>query len=201
MKQLFFYITILIVLNTQAQNTYTDSIQKHRTELNEHFKNAKTSPLPSKKRKEFTALPFFKIDPKLKVKAKLKYTFNSPIQYIKNTKNKTEAYQKYALATFVVNNKTYSLSIYQSLSLKKVRGYENYLFIPFTDLSNGKTTYHGGRYLDSEIPKDASGYIILDFNKAYNPYCAYNKNYACPIPPKNNYIATEILAGVKYKAI
>ena len=80
----------------------------------------------------------------------------------------------------------------------KKKGFENYLFIPFTDNSNGKTTYRGGRYLDATIPEKPTGYITLDFNKAYNPYCAYNKKYVCPIPPKNNYLDTDILAGVKY---
>ncbi|MGY6649779.1 DUF1684 domain-containing protein [Wenyingzhuangia sp. IMCC45574] len=183
---------------SHAQENYTASIKKHRKELNEYFKNKDKSPLPKKKLKSFKGLPFFPVLEKYQVKAKLKYTFNAPVKYIKSTGGQTEAYQQYALATFTIDGKELQLSIYQSLSLKGTKGYENYLFIPFTDASNGKSTYGGGRYIDTTIPAEATGYIILDFNKAYNPYCAYNKKYTCPIPPKNNHLAIEILAGVKY---
>ena len=76
-------------------------------------------------------------------------------------------------------------------------GYENSLFVPFTDLTNGKETYGGGRYMDVEIPEGDS--IVLDFNKAYNPYCAYSTNYSCPIPPKENDLPISINAGLKIK--
>jgi len=181
-----------------AQNNYTSKITKHRAEINQHFKDAKKSPLPKKKLKNFKTLPYFKIKPNYKVKAKLNYTFNSPITYIKNTAGKNEAYEQYALASFTINGEKMDLPIYQSLTLKGKRGYENYLFIPFTDNSNGKTTYSGGRYLDTLIPEKPTGYIILDFNKAYNPYCAYNPKYTCPIPPKKNHLNISISAGVKY---
>ncbi|MDO3693534.1 DUF1684 domain-containing protein [Wenyingzhuangia sp. chi5] len=182
-----------------AQNKdYQTEIKEHRKELNVHFKDKNESPLPHHKIKNFTGLPFFPANEKYKVKAKLEFTFNTPVMYIQDTKGSSEAYQQYALATFKIDGKEFQLSIYQNLELKKKKGYENYLFIPFTDLSNGKTTYAGGRYMDTTIPDEYTGYIILDFNKAYNPYCAYNKNYICPVPPKNNHLNTSILAGVKY---
>jgi len=197
MRYLFF-IFLMVLMSGFAQENYLTVLKKHRQTLNTSFKDAKNSPLSSKKRKSFKGLPFFKIDKNFKVKAKLKYTFNAPIKYLRNTDGKTEAYQQYALATFILNQQEYTLSIYQSLSLKNIKGYENYLFIPFTDNTNGKTTYSGGRYLDNRIPKNATGYIELDFNKAYNPYCAYSTKYACPIPPKNNHLDIKVLAGVKY---
>lgn len=195
------FLSILLLISnlsfTQTDN-YHSKIETHRKELNNHFKNKQKSPLSPKKLKNFTELPFFSIDEKLRVKAKLEFTFNTPVFYIKNTKGKSEAYQKYAIATFKIDGQDLQLNIYQSLSLKNRKGYENYLFIPFTDLTNGKSTYSGGRYLDSRIPNEYTGTIVLDFNKAYNPYCAYNKNYACPIPPKDNHLDTKIMAGVKY---
>ncbi len=196
------YFTILFLcihfFVFSQQSSYQQEINVHRTHLNTLFKSKRKSPLPKAEISKFKGLPFFKIQEKHKIKAKLTYTFNSPINYIQNTNGQTEAYQQYALASFSLDGKKLSLSIYQSMALKNKRGYENYLFIPFTDESNGKTTYSGGRYLDTIIPKNPTGYIILDFNKAYNPYCAYNKNYICPIPPKNNHLNMEILAGVKY---
>ena len=73
----------------------------------------------------------------------------------------------------------------------------NLLFLPFNDSSNGKTSYGGGRFIDIEIPENSSKSIIIDFNKAYNPYCAYNHKYSCPIPPKENLLVIPIAAGVK----
>lgn len=198
-KLILFILFFCFALGTGfAQNTYTNQIAKHRIELNNYFKDKEKSPLPKSKLKKFRALPFFPVNEKLKVKAKLSYTFNTPVFYMKTTGKQNDPYQQYALATFTLKGKEYSLSIYQNLALKNKKGYENYLFIPFTDTSNGKTTYSGGRYMDTTIPETPTGYITLDFNKAYNPYCAYNKNYICPIPPKNNHLETEILAGVKY---
>ena len=72
--------------------------------------------------------------------------------------------------------------------------YKNHLFLPFTDLSNGEKSYTGGRFIDLEIPN--SDVIVIDFNKAYNPYCAYSPDYSCPIPPAENHLNVNILAGV-----
>ena len=72
---------------------------------------------------------------------------------------------------------------------------ENSLFLPFTDQTNGKELYGGGRYMDVEIP--LSDAIILDFNKAYNPYCACSDRYSCPIPPQENDLQIPILLGEK----
>lgn len=196
-RSCLFLLTITFSYGQQNAG-YIKEIKEHRKDLNKSFKNISKSPLPRKEIKSFTELPFFPIQEKYKVKAKLTYTFNAPIKYIKSTGGQTEAYQQYALATFTIDGKELNLSIYQSLTLMKQRGYENYLFIPFTDNSNGKTTYGGGRYIDTTIPQKATGYITLDFNKAYNPYCAYNKNYTCPIPPKNNHLDIDLHAGVKY---
>ena len=74
-------------------------------------------------------------------------------------------------------------------------GYEDYLFLPFTDLTNGEETYGGGRYIDLSIPEGNT--IQLDFNKAYNPYCTYNKKFSCPLVPSVNSIKTRVVAGVK----
>jgi len=81
------------------------------------------------------------------------------------------------------------------VELKEDEGYEDYLFLPFTDATNGNETYGGGRYIDLSIPNGDQ--IVIDFNKAYNPYCTYNKKYSCPIVPSQNALDIEIFAGVK----
>jgi uncharacterized protein len=89
--------------------------------------------------------------------------------------------------------------VYQYMKLINVEKYKNDLFLPFTDLTTGKQTHGGGRFLDLKIPDNDE--IIIDFNKAYNPLCAYgNPKYSCPIPPKENYLEIKIKAGErKYK--
>jgi len=77
----------------------------------------------------------------------------------------------------------------------KEEEYRDYLFLPFTDLTNGEQTYMGGRYLDLSIPEGDT--IVLDFNRAYNPYCVYNKKYSCPLVPPVNALNTKISAGIK----
>ncbi|GAB5465405.1 MAG: DUF1684 domain-containing protein [Candidatus Kapaibacteriales bacterium] len=73
--------------------------------------------------------------------------------------------------------------------------HDHFLFVPFTDDSNGKESYQGGRYIDIQLEKGFE--YILDFNMTYNPYCAYNQNYSCPIVPEENHLSTKILAGEK----
>ena len=75
--------------------------------------------------------------------------------------------------------------------------YRDYLFIPFKDLSNGEATYGGGRYMDIRMDDIKNGELMLDFNKAYNPYCAYSDGYNCPVPPVENHLETEVNAGEK----
>ena len=75
--------------------------------------------------------------------------------------------------------------------------YKNHLFFPFTDLTTGSITYGAGRYIDLTIPKSGNT-IVIDFNKAYNPFCAYSDGYSCPLVPADNNLDTEILAGVKF---
>ena len=94
-----------------------------------------------------------------------------------------------------IDDKAFKLNVYQNVDLNKKTGYEDYLFLPFSDLTCGKESYIGGRYVDMKIQKGKTW--TIDFNKAYNPYCAYNYEYSCPIVPLENDLNIEILAGVK----
>jgi hypothetical protein len=103
-------------------------------------------------------------------------------------------YSKYGELTFKINGKELTLQVFQNQELIKREGYEDYLFVPFADLTNGGETYGGGRYLDFHIPK--SDEVYIDFNKAYNPYCAYSDRYSCPKVPDENYLDVLVEAGV-----
>ncbi len=110
---------------------------------------------------------------------------------------KTPEYRKYGLLQFEIAGKAYELTIFQNLSSMRSPIYRDYLFLPFTDLTNGENTYGGGRYIDIRIPKGDT--MIIDFNQAYNPYCAYTTGYSCPIPPEENYLDLAVEAGIMLK--
>jgi uncharacterized protein (DUF1684 family) len=110
-----------------------------------------------------------------------------------------QQYYRYGKISFVINGRSCQLTVYQSKDLMQRAEYKNYLFIPFTDATNGTDTYEGGRYIDLSIPDIKDTEVIVDFNKAYNPYCCYTSGYDCPIPPKENALPIAINAGeMKY---
>ncbi len=75
--------------------------------------------------------------------------------------------------------------------------YKDHLFLPFTDLTSGEESYGGGRYIDLETTGIINNRLVIDFNKAYNPYCTYSDGYNCPIPPRENDLPVAIRAGEK----
>lgn len=169
--------------------------QAAQDELNEEFTNPETSILTSADFKNFQGLDFYPIDLKYRVEAKFIRTPNEKPFLMPTTTDRLPEYVKYAEAHFTLEGKDIVLDIFKSTQPYDEPGYEDYLFVPFTDLTSGDGSYGGGRYIDQRIP--AGDTIIIDFNRAYNPYCAYNAKYSCPIPPKENDILIRIEAGVK----
>ena len=107
----------------------------------------------------------------------------------------TRDYRKFATATFTHGQKKITVFLYQNMTLIRQPQYKDYLFLPFKDNTNGAESYGGGRYMDVRISAVKDRKIILNFNKAYNPYCAYNEGFNCPIPPQENHLNLSISAG------
>lgn len=145
--------------------------------------------------KQFNALNFFPINTKYRVNAQLELVEDSKPFTMKTTTDRLPIYKLYGIAHFEIDGKPHKLEIYQSQQLILDPLYKDYLFLPYTDLTNGTESYGGGRYIDLEAPKGNE--IVIDFNQSYNPYCAYNKKYSCPIPPEANHLDVRIEAGVK----
>ncbi|WP_223551531.1 DUF1684 domain-containing protein [Aestuariivivens sp. NBU2969] len=164
-------------------------------ELNAQYKDASTSPLKEEDRKSFTGLDFFKFDSIYVVTAQFIRTPNENPFKMKTTTDRLPVYVKYGELLFSLKGEDFKLNIYQNQGLIEQEGYEDYLFLPFLDETNGLESYGGGRYIDARIPKDDT--MVIDFNQAYNPYCAYNDIYSCPIVPRDNYLRTRIEVGVK----
>ena len=114
---------------------------------------------------------------------------------MKTSTSRTPIYIKYGEITFTLEGKELKLNVYRDIELSKKAAYKDDLFLPFSDLTSGKESYIGGRYIDLKLPKGDT--IVVDFNTAYNPYCAYNYNYSCPLVPLENDLDVEVKAGVK----
>jgi uncharacterized protein len=114
---------------------------------------------------------------------------------MKTSANTLKHYFKYGRLLFIISGTEYHLFVYQGKDLMQTGQYKDYLFVPFTDLSTGDESYGSGRYIEFYIQDIKNNTLQLDFNKAYNPYCAYSTGYKCPIPPRENALPVAIKAG------
>lgn len=171
-------------------------VLEYQKELNESYLNIETTPLKEDELKDFKGLNFYPYNEKFVVKATLKRLKNQPVFKMPTSGKNQPNYKRYGILHFTINDQKFQLEVYQNIDLIKMKGYKKHLFLPFIDETSGNETYGAGRYLDIEIPKGKE--IVLDFNKAYHPYCAYTIGYSCPITPDVNFLKTEILAGVKF---
>ena len=195
MKKIAYLLFIVFMSSCAQEKRVLIGETKFQQELNADFKDATKSPLNKKDLRKFRGLDFFKFDSIYVVSAILKRTPDTEFFKMKTTTSRVSNYRVYAELTFQVKGEPFSLNVYQNQDLLQKEEYEDYLFLPFLDDTNGEESYAGGRYIELRIPKGDS--IIIDFNAAYNPYCAYNDKYSCPIVPRNNYVSTNIEAGVK----
>ncbi|MBN2747578.1 MAG: DUF1684 domain-containing protein [Bacteroidales bacterium] len=189
-------ILILVVFScTKTDNKHFLEVKAWQDTLNMEFADAATSPLLPEDLAVFKGLQFYSIDKDFMVEAEFIRTPTETPFFMKTTTERQPVYVKYGIATFKIRDEACTLHIYQNVELTKKSEYADYLFIPFLDKTSGVTTYYGGRYIDLKKPKEDK--MVIDFNKAYNPYCAYNDRYSCPIPPKENLLPLEITAGVR----
>lgn len=159
------------------------------------FADPENSPLKKAEIAQFDSVARYAYNPH--------YVFSARWERLKRQKPVTfqttgkikQRYQKAGIIHFTVDSSEQVLAAYRNLELMRMPGYENRLFIPFTDASNGFGTYEGGRYLEIDMPDSDS--LHLNFNLVYNPYCAYSDRYSCPIPPRENDLDVKILAGAK----
>ena len=195
MKNLLFLFLIAFSFSCAQDKQVLVGETDWQKEMNANYKDATKSPLKEKDRKNFKGLDFYKFDSTYVVKATLTRTPGAKPFKMKTTTERLPDYKQYGVITFMLKGKEHKLNIYQNLGLLTKEGYEDYLFLPFLDDTNGEGSYAGGRYTEARIPE--GDIVVIDFNTAYNPYCAYNKKYSCPIVPRENYIATTVEAGVK----
>lgn len=177
----------------QGDEKWLTELDGYWAEIDSAYGDTLHSPLPKDERKGFTALPRFTADRAYCVKARFEAQ-EGPVFNMKTSTAREPKYQSIGTLYFTLAGRPEQLTVFRNIDLSRLDDYRNYLFVPFTDLTNGETTYGGGRYLDLEGPLGAT--VELDFNRAYNPYCAYGGGYSCPIPPMENHLEVLVKAGV-----
>ena len=180
---------------TTAQDPYAEVVMKERMKKDEECRDPKVSPFDPEDQKTFTGLKYYPYNPAFRVKAKVEKIANPVVFKMKTTTERRPEYRTYAKVSFTIQGKDCSLFVYQPVSRMGQPGFEQYLFLPFTDESSGRETYGGGRFLDLQIP--SGNEMVIDFNACYNPYCAYSHRYSCPVPPEENDLPVSISAGEK----
>ena len=194
--KLFIGLGLLIVFGYFLQDLvfnddqYAARLRKARQEKTDSFRRVQGSPLSSEQREVFDSLLYFAPKKDYRLKAGLEVFAQRDTIAIPLTDGKADKYLRWGRASFSLNKQEHTLTLFL-----KADGKDSTLFVPFTDRTNGFATYGGGRYLDVAKPAPGATEIVLDFNEAYNPFCAYNNSFACPVPPQDNRLPVEIPAG------
>ncbi|WP_238804394.1 DUF1684 domain-containing protein [Emticicia aquatica] len=190
-NKIFLLVMILGIIgimfySLSGSESYAETVQKQRDVFLHNLMDEKDSPIASLK--DFSGIKYFDADTKFIVNADFQAINSSEQGMILMTDSTQSEIKKAGKAIFSINGKTFTVSLFDEG--------EKFL-LPFRDLTSGKETYGGGRFIN--IPKDKliDNTIEIDFNSAHNFYCAYNESYICPIPPKENFIDAEINAGEK----
>ncbi|AFN75165.1 putative secreted protein [Melioribacter roseus P3M-2] len=175
------------------ETAYIKKIEEHRGQVNEFMKSDPRSPFNFKNKVEFHELNYFDVNPEFVFKSKLYEYPEKDTVIIYGTKGEPRETIKYGYVKFHYGGEEYKVNVYESTGSDGTKYYS----IWFTDKTTNKESYGVGRYLDFEKQDDPNYIYTIDFNLAYNPYCAYNPNYSCAIPSKEDYIPLEIRAGEK----
>jgi uncharacterized protein (DUF1684 family) len=193
---LILVVVIVAVIIAYSMSTgfvdkgYSEQIIKERTERDEYMKQDKESPFAGKP-EGFAGLKYFPVNPAFRVVADLEPVKERKMVLLKTNDGKEQRYMEYAVASFRLGDKANKLIILEVVDSGPFRGT---LFLAFADETSAFETYGAGRYLDVEKTPGATS-ITLDFNKAYNPYCAYSDSFSCPLPPRENILAIAVKAG------
>jgi uncharacterized protein (DUF1684 family) len=169
---------------------YLSGIASARSIKDQSFRDGRDTPVPAVKRDVLLPLPYYPIDQSYIVPAALKLADDRPVFEMPTSTGTLRRYQLVGSIEFTLQGQPMSLGAF----VEDGAAIGN-LFVPFADLTTGTETYSAGRYLD--VAPTSSGYYRIDFNTAYNPYCAYNSAYECPFPPPSNRLKVAIRAGEK----
>ncbi|MAT95571.1 MAG: hypothetical protein CL608_00265 [Anaerolineaceae bacterium] len=171
-----------------------DELTHFRNEIDQFMEFHPQSPLDETQRENFDGLAYFEPNTALDLIVPVEqFASTEPMIEMETSTGDVRPYRRWGRITFEVNGEPASLTIYSDI-------YGQEFFLPFRDATSGKETYGAGRYLDNHRPGLAdlgNGRFKIDFNYSYNPYCAYQSIYSCPLPPRENWLTVPIRAGEK----
>jgi hypothetical protein len=159
-------------------------LDEFRRQKDIYFRTSPDSPLTGDQKRSFQGLRYFPENPALAFELQLEPFAEAQAVQMQTTSGDVQSYERYGRIRFEVDGQTASLTLYRN-----AYGF----FLPFADSQSGRETYGAGRYLEPEELPD--GRLSVDFNLAYNPYCAYNERWSCPITPAENRLTIPIRAG------
>ncbi len=189
-------MSFVLLMCSHQDAAYLSEIKQHREELNNEYLDEVRSPLSKEERENFRGHDFFSIDQAYRVQAQLERTPNSrPFQMVMST-GRTQLYKKFGVLKFELKGQELELEAYTRFQSFGLSMKTTPVLIPIIDHTTGQTTYDGGRYLTFNSVPEGDEWTI-DFNKLYNPYCAYNDQIACPRVPEANHLKISIEAGVR----
>jgi len=186
---------LILSINCMAQNNWETMLIQYRDSIDAEFSDPERSILPQSELEKFAGIDYFNPDESWNIEVKIKKIKKPEMFSMATSTDRAPEYKAFAKIFFKRDGKKHVLTLYQSIDLMKREEYKDYLFLPFTDLTSGEEAYGGGRYLELSISDLEDNRI--DFNYAFNPYCAYNHKYSCPIPPLENHLEIKVNAGAK----
>ena len=172
------------------ESAYLQEIAERRAAIDRSFAES-DDPVPREKRSLLLPLPYYPVDPSYNVPAMLKLSNERPVFDIPTSTGTIRRMQVVGTLEFTLQGQPMTLGAFVEDGTQRIVD----LFVPFADLTTGKDTYPAGRYLD--LQPTPTGLYNIDFNRAYNPYCAYNEKYECPYPPPSNRLKIAVQAGEK----
>jgi uncharacterized protein (DUF1684 family) len=172
-------------------SSYVKEIEQARADKDQQFREDPESPVPPEKRATLLPLKYFPVDPALSVPASLKLNDERPVFEMPTSTGTIRRMQLVGSLQFSLNGQPMSLGAFVEDGTTDITS----LFVPFADMTTGNETYPAGRYLD--LHPTSTGFYTIDFNRAYNPSCAFSDAYECPYPPPSNRLKIEIRAGEK----
>jgi uncharacterized protein (DUF1684 family) len=175
---------------TDVPDGWAEELRASRDEKDEFFDEHRQSPIPPEERDAFDGLDYFDPDPAYRVTAAVGVPDQPETVEMDTSDGRTIRYRRAFTFTFDLDGESYELAGYRQEG-------DDAIFVPFRDKTTGQQTYEGGRYMELEPDGEpAEGdEVVLDFNLAYSPFCAYSETFSCPLPPEENWLETTIEAG------
>lgn len=175
------------------EESYVDEVMAERASKQRMFREGPDSPIPPERMSELLPLAYFPVSPEYAVPAALKLSDERPTFEMPTSTGKLRKMQRVGVLEFTLKGEPCSLGAFVEAGTSRV----TQLFVPFSDLTTGTETYAAGRYLD--LNRTSTGIYVIDFNRAYNPYCAYNESFDCPYPPPSNRLKVPVRAGERMR--